>query len=74
MIDTISDLFGKAEKRGRKPWITGEMMGKMEERGKWKNVNNEEGRNNYRRLKNELKRTQTMPRSALRIYVKRSWN
>jgi hypothetical protein len=41
-------LIGKVEKRGRKSWITGEMMGKMDERGKWKNVNNEEGRKNYR--------------------------
>jgi hypothetical protein len=27
----------------------------MYERRKWKNVNNEEGRRNYRRLRNELK-------------------
>ncbi|PNF37368.1 hypothetical protein B7P43_G17444 [Cryptotermes secundus] len=33
------------------------MMSKMEERRKWKNVNNEEGRRKYRRLRNELKRT-----------------
>jgi hypothetical protein len=31
-------------------------MSKMEERRKWKNVNNEEGRRKYRRLRNELKR------------------
>jgi hypothetical protein len=29
---------------------------KMDERRKWKNVDNEEGRKNYRRLRNELKR------------------
>jgi hypothetical protein len=28
----------------------------MDERRKWKNVNNEEGRKNYRRLRNELKK------------------
>ena len=28
----------------------------MNERRKWKNVNTEEGRKNYRRLRNELKR------------------
>jgi hypothetical protein len=28
----------------------------MVERRRWKNVNNEEGRKNYRRLRNELKR------------------
>jgi hypothetical protein len=31
------------------------MISKMDERRKWKNVNNEEGRKNYRRLRNELK-------------------
>ncbi|PNF19696.1 hypothetical protein B7P43_G15386 [Cryptotermes secundus] len=42
MLDTISDLVGKVEKIARKPWVTQEMMSKMEERRKWKNVNNEE--------------------------------
>jgi hypothetical protein len=32
------------------------MISKMDERRKWKNVNNEEGGKNYRRLRNELKR------------------
>ena len=32
------------------------MITKMCKRRKWKNVNNEEGRRNYRRLRNELKR------------------
>jgi hypothetical protein len=31
------------------------MINKMDERRKWKNVNNEEVRKNYRRLRNELK-------------------
>jgi len=31
------------------------MISKMDERRKWKNVNTEEGRKNYRRLKNEVK-------------------
>jgi len=42
--------------RARKPWITQEMISKMDERRKWKKVNTEEGRKNYRRLRNELKR------------------
>jgi hypothetical protein len=33
-----------------------EMISKVDERRKWKNVNTEEGRRNYRRLRNELKR------------------
>jgi hypothetical protein len=49
-------LVGNVERRARKPWITQEMISKMDERRKWKNVNNEKGRNNYRRLRNELKR------------------
>ena len=42
--------------RTRKPWITQEIISTMDERRKWKNVNTEEGRRNYRRLRNELKR------------------
>jgi hypothetical protein len=56
VLNTMSDLVGKVEKRARKPWITQEMISKMEERRKWKNVNTEEGRRNYRRMRNELKR------------------
>jgi hypothetical protein len=32
------------------------MISKMDERKKWKNFSTEEGRRNYRRLRNELKR------------------
>ena len=56
VLDTISDLVGKVVKRARKSRITQEMISKMDERSKWKNVNTEEGRRNYRRLRNELKR------------------
>ena len=48
VLDIITDLVGKVEKRARKPWITQEMISKMDERRKWKNVNTEEGRRNYR--------------------------
>jgi len=54
VLDTLSDLVGKVEKRATKPWITQEMISKMDERRR-KNVNTE-GRKNYRRLRNELKR------------------
>jgi hypothetical protein len=47
----MSDLVGKVERRARKPWITKEMISNMDEQRKWKNVNNE-GRKNYRRLRN----------------------
>jgi hypothetical protein len=56
VLDTISDLVGKVEKRAREPWTTREMMGEIDEIRKWKNDNSEEGKKNYRRLRNELKR------------------
>jgi len=31
VLDTISDLVGKVEKRARKLWITQEMISKMDE-------------------------------------------
>jgi len=55
VLGTVSDLVGKVEKRARKPWITQEMISKIYERRRWKNVNTEEGRKKYRRLRNELK-------------------
>jgi type I site-specific restriction endonuclease len=56
VLDTLSDLVRKVKKRARNPWITEEMISKMDERRKWKNVNTEEGRKSYRRLRNEFKR------------------
>jgi hypothetical protein len=47
VLDTcVSDLVGKVERRARKPWITQEMISKIGEQRKWKNVNNEEGTKN----------------------------
>ena len=75
VLDAISDLVGKVEKRARKPWITQEMISKMDKRKKWKNVNTEEGRRNYRRLRNELKRaTEKAKRNILRTHVQSLWN
>ena len=56
VLDTISDLVGKVEKRARKPWITQEMVSKIDERRKWKSDNTEEGKKNYRRLRKESHR------------------
>jgi len=44
VLDTISDVVGKVEKRVTKPWITQEMIGEIDERRKRKYVNNEEGK------------------------------
>ena len=75
VFDTLSDLVGKVEKRARKPWITQEMISKMDERRQWKNVNTEEGRKNYRRLRKELKRaTDNAKKITLRTYVTKLWN
>jgi hypothetical protein len=46
VLDTIRDLVKKKKKRARKPWITWEMMGKIDERRKLKNVNTEEDKKN----------------------------
>ena len=52
----VQGLVGKVEKGARNPWITQEMISKTDERRKWKNVNTEEGKKNYRRLRNKLRR------------------
>jgi len=46
VLDTITGLVWKVQKRARKTWITQEMISKMDERRKWKNDNTEEGRKN----------------------------
>jgi hypothetical protein len=48
-------LIVKEDSKARKPWITREIINKMDERRKWKNVNKEEGRKNYKQVRNELK-------------------
>lgn len=45
--NALSGLDEKMEWRANEPWITQEMVSKMDGR-KWKNVSNEEGRKNYR--------------------------
>lgn len=58
MLDTMSDfLVVKVERKARKPWITQQMINKVDEQRKWKKVNNEEGKKNYIRLRNKLKRS-----------------
>ena len=42
--------------RAKKPWITQEMFGKMDERRKWKNVNTDVGKLKYKELNKELKK------------------
>jgi hypothetical protein len=46
----------KVARRASKPWITQEMIIKMDQRRKWKNIYYEEKRKNYRRVRNEKKK------------------
>jgi hypothetical protein len=71
VLDTLSDLVGKVEKRARKPLITQEMISKMDERGKWNKINTEESRKKYRRLRNKLKRATD---NAKKEYLEKTCN
>ena len=46
----------RKSRKAKKPWITQEMLNKMEERRRYKNINSDTGRMNYRRLNNEFRR------------------
>jgi hypothetical protein len=52
-IGTIGYIKGR---RIKKPWITADMVDKMDMRRQWKNNNSEEGKKRYRELNNELRR------------------
>ena len=53
----VDETIGYRERKSaKKLWITESMLEKMEERRKWKNVNTEEGRHNYKILNNQLRR------------------
>lgn len=41
-LDVMRDFVGKVQQAARKPQIRQEMIIKMDEQGKWKNVSNEE--------------------------------
>ena len=43
VLETVSDLFRKTDRKARKPWIRQEMINKTAEQRKRKNRNNEEG-------------------------------
>ncbi|XP_047502947.1 craniofacial development protein 2-like [Penaeus chinensis] len=63
MMKGAENTIGKVKtKRIKKPRVTEEMLVKMDERRKWKNVNTEVGKGKYRKLNNELRRTTDWPR------------
>jgi len=43
-------------RKAKKPWVTEEMIRKMDERRKWKSMNTDVGKKRYRHLNNELRR------------------
>jgi len=43
----MGDFIGKVERKSRKPWITQEMINKVNERWQWKNVNKQQGIKTY---------------------------
>jgi hypothetical protein len=53
LLDTMSDCVGKVDKEARNPWITQEMISKMDVEG---NGRMSIMKKNYRRLNNELRR------------------
>ena len=56
VVNSATQILGRDNnKKPRKPWVTAEMLEKMEERRKWKSVNTEEGREKYRSLNNQLR-------------------
>ena len=60
----------KGKRNARKPWVTTEMINKMDESRKWKNVNVEEGKKRYKQLNNELrKETEKRGKWAIRYSV-----
>ena len=57
VTESASKIVGLRKKAyPKKPWITEEMVKKMEERRNCKSVNTDEGRTKYRKLNNELRR------------------
>jgi len=54
VLDTMSDLKGKVDRKARKPWILYEMIKEINKQRKWKNISNEERKNNLRRLRNKM--------------------
>ena len=57
VIEGAEQNIGRERRRAaKKPWVTETMLRKMDERRKWKHVNNEEGKRKYRKLNNELRR------------------
>ena len=57
VLEAVKTEVGyKMGMEARKPWVTDEMIRKMDERRKWKNVSTDDGVKKYKQLNNELRR------------------
>ena len=57
VLEAVKTEVGyKMGTEARKPWVTDEMIRKMDERRKWKNVSTDDGVKKYTELNNELRR------------------
>uniref|UniRef100_A0A8D8U6H3 Craniofacial development protein 2 n=1 Tax=Cacopsylla melanoneura TaxID=428564 RepID=A0A8D8U6H3_9HEMI len=56
ILNSLEKNIGRKARPTKKDWITQEMLEKMEERRKWKCDSSENGRRQYRKLNNELRR------------------
>ena len=56
MESAKSEIGYKKGVTAKKPWVSDEMISKMNERRKWKNVTTEESKRKYKQLNNELRR------------------
>ncbi|KAI5751502.1 hypothetical protein M8J77_008067 [Diaphorina citri] len=55
IIQKLNEKVGEKKKQPKKEWVT-QMIEKMDERRKWKNVSSEYRKQQYRKLNNELRR------------------
>ncbi|XP_049787836.1 uncharacterized protein LOC126191130 [Schistocerca cancellata] len=56
VVKAAEDQVGKKTRSSRNPWVTEEILNLVDERRKYKNAVNEAGREEYKRLKNEIDR------------------
>jgi hypothetical protein len=57
VVECATEHIGyKRRQNTKKPWITTEVVDKMNERRIWKSCNTEDGRRRYKKLNNELRR------------------
>ena len=57
IVESAKEAVGfKENVKAKKPWVSENMIKKMDERRKWKNVNSEMGRLRYKRLHTELRK------------------